>query len=425
MPGAANHKSPTYGQLSALMSDRRNSLERYHPPRRSVGSEDHVDEITSEQKNIKMDGNQGRELGRGRGQHRWDGGRYSQRGRGGMPGRGRGWYRGEGRPEEYERDSASRHYYDDYDEGPANFDLRDELNHSHYDLRRELNQKNLHRSNSEAAAYDLRDELNLRRGVDKDKRGKHQDDYMRGEKVGKEKSSRGRNEEHGSQSRNKLSRPKKNTENFNPCHDAPPMRVVVAPPGLSKYNKQSTTRDVIIVSDLFGDQNDMTYYNKLLNEIKESGIPDQQVWKLWHGDSHLIADDKRNWKESCPTFSEILDKIQAYFDMDIKATRLNWYRNTSEWKPFHHDAAAVKPDKARTQNFTVAVSFGCERDAAFEHAESKTVVAMPQPNGTIYTFGKDVNILWRHGILQVPPEQHSEKGRISIIAWGWIPQTEL
>ena len=26
---------------------------------------------------------------------------------------------------------------------------------------------------------------------------------------------------------------------------------------------------------------------------------------------------------------------------------------------------------------------------------------MPQPNGTIYTFGRDVNILWRHGILQV------------------------
>ena len=61
----------------------------------------------------------------------------------------------------------------------------------------------------------------------------------------------------------------------------------------------------------------------------------------------------------------------------------------------------MKPDKARTQNFTVAVSFGCEREAAFEHAETKTVVSMPQPNGTIYTFGRDVNIIWRHGILQV------------------------
>ena len=57
----------------------------------------------------------------------------------------------------------------------------------------------------------------------------------------------------------------------------------------------------------------------------------------------------------------------------VQATRLNWYRDSTEWKPFHHDAAAVKPDKAKTQNFTVAVSFGMERDAAFEHAQTKTV----------------------------------------------------
>ena len=88
----------------------------------------------------------------------------------------------------------------------------------------------------------------------------------------------------------------------------------------------------------------------------------------------------------------------------LTATRLNWYRDSKEWKPFHHDAAAIKPDKAKTQNLTVAVSFGAERDAAFEHAKTKSVVSMPQPNGTIYVFAKDVNIIWRHGILQVIEE---------------------
>ena len=62
-----------------------------------------------------------------------------------------------------------------------------------------------------------------------------------------------------------------------------------------------------------------------------------------------------------------------YISLLFQATRLNWYRDSTEWKPFHHDAAAVKPDKAKTQNFTVAVSFGMERDAAFEHAQTKTV----------------------------------------------------
>ena len=50
----------------------------------------------------------------------------------------------------------------------------------------------------------------------------------------------------------------------------------------------------------------------------------EQLWQSWHGDSHFIADDKRNWKEHCPTFTMILDRIRHYFDMDIKATRLNW-----------------------------------------------------------------------------------------------------
>ena len=111
--------------------------------------------------------------------------------------------------------------------------------------------------------------------------------------------------------------------------------------------------------------------------------------------------------------------------MNVQATRLNWYKDTDDWKPFHHDAAAMKPDKARTQNMTVAVSFGAERDAAFEHAKTKTVISMPQPNGTVYTFGRDVNILWRHGIPQVHPDNYRDEGRISIICWGWMDMLDM
>jgi hypothetical protein len=104
--------------------------------------------------------------------------------------------------------------------------------------------------------------------------------------------------------------------------------------------------------------------------------------------------------------------------MDIKATRLNVYEDTSQWKPFHHDAAALKADKGNTQNFTVAVSFGATRDAAFEHAETKTTISIPQPDGCVYAFSKDTNIIWRHGILQELPIRVSAC-RISIIAWGY------
>ena len=224
---------------------------------------------------------------------------------------------------------------------------------------------------------------------------------------------------------NNRNRKPKNTETFEPSHAPPDMRLVIAKSGLEVYNREHTSRDVVMVKDLFCDEDNFDFYNNLLKEIKDSGLEDKDLWKSWHGDSHWIADDKKNWKKSCPTFNIVLDKLQKYFKMDIKATRLNLYSDSSEWKPFHHDAAAVKPDKAKTQNLTVAVSFGAERDAAFEHAKTKTVISLPQPIGCIYTFGKDVIIIWKHGILQVPEEKQHDKSRISIIAWGWHEQPEM
>jgi hypothetical protein len=156
--------------------------------------------------------------------------------------------------------------------------------------------------------------------------------------------------------------------------------------------------------------------------VEHCGIPQDQLLLSWHGDTHWIADDSKPWKNHCPTFHMVVERLREYFHMDIKATRCNWYKDTSEWKPYHHDAAAVKPDKARTQNFTVGVSFGSTRVAAFEDAKTRTTVAFPLPDGMVYCFARDTNILWRHGILQ-EPEVRAE-GRISIIAWGWVALDE-
>ena len=180
-----------------------------------------------------------------------------------------------------------------------------------------------------------------------------------------------------------------NTKNFNPSHEPAQMRILAAPPNLRKYgdieikknlhfsnsgnyryNRPYQSRDVVMVSDLFGDPNDLTTYNNLLYEIQNCGVEKHRLWQSWHNDSHVIADDKvGNWKDKCPTFTAVVTKMAEYFDMDVQATRFNWYRDSSEWKPFHHDAAAIKEKFARTQNFTLAASFGAERDAAFEHAK--------------------------------------------------------
>ena len=217
---------------------------------------------------------------------------------------------------------------------------------------------------------------------------------------------------------NKHKKKPKNTESFEPDHTPPDLRVYVEDGKKNVYPRHYDERDVVLINNMFDDFQKNELYDKLLEEIKTTGS-EEEVWKLWHGDTHYIADDRRpGWKEKCPTFCMIVDRIAKYFEMDVKATRFNWYRDASEWKPFHHDAAAVDPKKAKTQNLTVGISFGSVRDAAFQHAKARTVVSIPLSDGMIYTFGNKVNLDWRHGIPQIANPTENDKGRISVILWG-------
>lgn len=212
---------------------------------------------------------------------------------------------------------------------------------------------------------------------------------------------------------------KRNTESFVPSHKPADMRVMIGNGRDPVYNYEYCTRDVILVSNLFDDMGDV--YTLLMDEMKMCQR-DDDIWKLWHGDSHWIADDHLKWKSYCPTFTRVVDRMKTYFRMDVKATRLNWYKDSSEWKPYHHDAAAIDEKKAKTQNLTIGVSFGATRDASFEHAVTKTIVNFPLSNGMTYGFGPQVNIEWRHGIPQLKVVH--QEGRISIIAWGWTDMSE-
>jgi len=220
----------------------------------------------------------------------------------------------------------------------------------------------------------------------------------------------------------------KNTTDFTPNHNKAELRIVVSPITMKSYTKNIYPRDIILADGLFCQTDDFTIYNNLIQELQEyEKINNRQMFKPWHGNNHLIADDKLGWKKNAPTFHTIINKIQSFFNMDIKATRFNWYRNQNEWKPFHHDAAAIDPKKASLQNFTVGVSFGTTRDIAFQDIETNKVITIPMMNGQMYAFSRDVNIEWKHGIPQVHPDKqlHDSCGRISIIAWGSVTLTEF
>jgi len=214
----------------------------------------------------------------------------------------------------------------------------------------------------------------------------------------------------------------KNTENFTPSYVPCDMNILVGLPGDEKFYKNVyNTNDVIIVPNFLKEEHKNDLYNILLSEIEESCVDKLNLWKSWHGDTHFIANDHVNWKENVPTFNLIIRQIAEYFHMDIKSTRFNLYKDSSDWKPFHHDAAAVKEHIAALQNFTVGISLGFTRSIAFENAKTKTTVSIPLPNCYAYGFAKDVNVMWKHGIPQVHPDNAHDKGRISIIAWGKEP----
>lgn len=220
----------------------------------------------------------------------------------------------------------------------------------------------------------------------------------------------------------------RNTECWEPRLEPTDMRVVYdAGTWVDKMTTDLTPRDVVLVPNLFADFAPGELYKLLVDEVTTCGIHPDQLFKLWHGNetnpgTHLIADDKTQWKNACPTFGMILERIRDFFDMRIEATRFNWYKDTSQWKPFHHDASGVRPEKAAIQNFTVALSLGATRDAAFEHAGTKTTISMPQQDGTIYCFANETNIIWRHGILK----EHNTRdiGRISVICWGSVQKLD-
>ena len=70
-----------------------------------------------------------------------------------------------------------------------------------------------------------------------------------------------------------------------------------------------------------------------------------------------------------------MDQMKTYFGIEkilMFSTRFNWYRDSSDFKPFHHDATAYKNDLRHLQNVTVGVSFGAERELAFIHTKQKT-----------------------------------------------------
>ena len=134
----------------------------------------------------------------------------------------------------------------------------------------------------------------------------------------------------------------RNTESFDPGSTLvrPALRVKVGSPLSKCYNRFPLRHDdVVIVPEMFGPEEDWKLYYQLVEEMTD--LQQQNVkgteWISWHEGAHLVAKNPSGSK----TFQLIIDYLCDYFRIEKKSigTRFNWYKDSSDWKPFHHDSA--------------------------------------------------------------------------------------
>ncbi|RNF26738.1 putative alpha-ketoglutarate-dependent dioxygenase [Trypanosoma conorhini] len=120
------------------------------------------------------------------------------------------------------------------------------------------------------------------------------------------------------------------------------------------------------------------------------------------------------------TFNDVVAMLAEYFDVDVYATRLNYYRDGQQWKPQHHDSHAYGSHTTATgerlrEDFTVGITLGATRSLLFVHEASGRRFDFPQRNGDCFAFTGEVNTTFTHGV----PRVNALIGdRFSIIAWG-------
>ena len=174
---------------------------------------------------------------------------------------------------------------------------------------------------------------------------------------------------------------------------------------ISNYNydvKEILYKGCVYLPNLLCDNNNKKLFNKIINELSNMEI---EEWSRHH---------KIDNPTESKTFNNIVNCLSKYFNINVLATRLNYYTE-NDFKPFHHDSHAYT--NGVKEDITIGVSLGDSRDLSFRHVESNNFFKFPQNNGDIFCFDHLTNIKFQHGIAKLK-NTNIKNTRISIILWG-------
>ena len=151
---------------------------------------------------------------------------------------------------------------------------------------------------------------------------------------------------------------------------------------------------------------DMTLFNQILKEIETNSNLELVKWS-----QHFKIENPT----ISQTFNKLINVVAEKLKVEVVQTRLNYYKNHLDWKPYHHDSHVYDTNKKIREDYTFGISLGATRELSFKHEQSGNVLTFPQNNGDIFAFDGNVNKAFLHG---VPKIAYQIGARISLIAWG-------
>lgn len=149
---------------------------------------------------------------------------------------------------------------------------------------------------------------------------------------------------------------------------------------------------------------DLIFFNNLYEELFKN-LDNITEWSKHH---------KIDNPTDSNTFNKIVRCLEKYFNIQVLATRLNFYTQT-DYKPFHHDSHAFT--NGLKEDITIGLSLGGTRNLCFKHVESGRIFNFPMNNGDIFCFDHLTNKKFMHGISKLK-NTNIDNRRLSIILWG-------
>eukprot|EP00747_Dinoflagellata_sp_TGD_P207991 gnl/TRDRNA2_/TRDRNA2_81515_c0_seq1.p1 gnl/TRDRNA2_/TRDRNA2_81515_c0~~gnl/TRDRNA2_/TRDRNA2_81515_c0_seq1.p1 ORF type:complete len:444 (+),score=67.97 gnl/TRDRNA2_/TRDRNA2_81515_c0_seq1:97-1428(+) len=171
-------------------------------------------------------------------------------------------------------------------------------------------------------------------------------------------------------------------------------------------------------------RSDICYYPGMLGDADDATVCDSLMYELDFRSCWLNTGMKFN-RNIClgtdevvarsPTYSMVIKKLAAAFDVEVVRSLANLYRSGDDWCNLHSDQYHQDSGKSFPIDLTVGATFGAERELVFvEKADPNKTIHVPQRNGDVFAFSERVNRAWRH---KVPKADSSVGPRVSVIVW--------